>query len=731
MNDSRSTTILMADDDPAHLILAEAALAGAGFMVHTVNDGADAVGQFEGVKPDCVILDVNMPRMSGIDACREIRKLAGSRALPILMLTGRNDLPAISDAFAAGASDFAQKGMNPRLLVERVRFLLRDRELQEELVSSRSKLLLAQRIARVGHWELTADGRTIHVSPMLGEILEVEPQSLQCFEDFVRLLDPAEQVAVRQAFVACATGTGRFSFDHDLRTPGGNSLFVHQEAELVQAAGPGHEGSVLVTLQDMTRLRRAEEAVRRLSYFDTATGLPNRRHLAEQISAALQDKAGIAASGVVAFRLHGYERIVQAQGFDFANRLVARVARRLEREVASVSQGGAVPWRSTPAAVCRTADGELAMLLRSRVSSEHLAGVARALLESVSTHATGADDEYTPAISAGVAFAESDGAEAELLLQNAHAAAEQAVEPRSCEVFSPLPQARSRRRLLIESALRGAVERGEMSLAYQPRVAVDTFELTGIECVARWDNAQVGPVALEEFTAIAEAAGIIDVIGRWTVADACRQVAAWRKFFERDFFASVRLSARQLRDPALTETIRDALDRNGLPARALEVVLGGASIGGSPREARALLEGLRSSGVRIAIDEFGAGYSSLSRIRQLPFDSMKLDRSLVVDLYTDVGTQGVTAAVLAMARGLGVRSVAEGIEDAATLQMLNALGCDEIQGPYVSPPLKARDFETWLEDGGAAYLARRHAMEIIEALEAVGDGTQDLRRANW
>ena len=273
-NATRPTTILMADDDPSHLMLAEAALAGAGFMVHTVGDGADAVEQFEQVNPDFVILDVNMPKMSGTDACRELRRMTGNRILPILMLTGRNDLPVIGDAFAAGASDFAQKGLNPRLLVERVRFLLRDRDLQQELLSSRSKLLLAQRIARVGHWELSVEGRTIHVSPMVGEILTVNPDALGRFEDYVRLLAPDEQVAARQAFIACATGDGRFSLDHILKASGGATISVHAEAELVSSSGSTQGGTVIVTLQDLTRLHRAEEAVRQLSYFDTATGCP-------------------------------------------------------------------------------------------------------------------------------------------------------------------------------------------------------------------------------------------------------------------------------------------------------------------------------------------------------------------------------------------------------------------------------------------------------------------------
>ncbi len=532
MSETRSAMILMADDDPAQIMLSEAALAGAGFVVHSVGDGADAVEQFDDVKPDMVILDVNMPRMSGIDACRAIREKAGSRALPILMLTGRNDLPSISDAFSAGASDFAQKGINPRLLVERVRFLLRDRDLQEELRTSRSKLLLAQRIARVGHWELTLDGRTLHVSPMVSEVLEVGPGSLRSFEDFVRMTARSEQFALRQAFLACATGDGRCSFDHDLRTPTGTAICVHLEAELVGEPGQVQDGIVIVTLQDLTRLRRAEEAVRTLSYSDSATGLPNRVHLSEQVTAALQDTAGMQAIGVVAFRIHNLDHVMQAQGLEAANKLLVRVAGRLEAELATISDGATVPWRASSAAVCRTAEGELAMVLRSRISADHLVQLSRAILRSLATSPPGGDSEYLPGISTGIAFA-SEAGDAEQLLQHAHAAAEQALAPWDFEMFSTAPQARSRRRLKLESVLRGAIERGELTLAFQPRIAIDDFALKGVECLARLNHPELGEVEPFEFIPVAESAGLIDGIGRWVLGEACRQLACWRKEFQQ------------------------------------------------------------------------------------------------------------------------------------------------------------------------------------------------------
>jgi EAL domain-containing protein (putative c-di-GMP-specific phosphodiesterase class I)/GGDEF domain-containing protein len=533
------------------------------------------------------------------------------------------------------------------------------------------------------------------------------------------MLGKSEHFPLRQAFLACSIGEGRCSFDHKLSTPAGTAICVHLEAELVGDAGQSTDGVVIVTLQDLTRLHQAEEAVRTLSYTDTATGLPNRQRLSEQVAAALQDAAGIAASGVVAFRLHNLDQVVQAEGLEAANELVARVAGHLESELAAISDGATVPWRASSAAVCRTAETQLAMFLRSRVSAEHLTKLAQTVLQSLATGQAGSAVGYAPGVSAGIAFSAGDRLDAEELLQRAHAAAEQAAVPWSLETYSPVPQARLRRQLKLESVLRTAVERGELVLAFQPRVAIAGYELMGVECLARLNHAELGEVAPSEFIPVAESAGLIDGIGHWLLGEACRQLAVWRKDFEREFFVSVNLSPLQLRSPDFVHFVRDLLETHGLPANALELELTEASVVGLPAELRRILEKLREMGVRVALDDFGTVYSSFSQIRKVKFDSMKLDRSLMADLYTDLGAQGVTSAVIAMARTMHVRSVAVGIEDADTLEMVQALGCDEIQGKYVSPPLGPREFESWLEDGGATTLVRQGTLEVIDALEAV------------
>ena len=728
MNDTPNITLLIADDDPSHLLLCEAALAGAGFLVHTACDGQEAVERFPQVNPDVVVLDVTMPRLTGIEACRQIRKAAGQRLLPILMLTGRNDLQAISEAFAAGASDFAQKGMNPRLLVERVRFLLRDRALQEELRASRAKLLLAQRIARVGHWELAVDGCTLHASPMVGELLGRDAAELTGYDCFVKLLDSAERVAARQAFVTCATGNGGFGLDHRIRAADGSVICVHQEAELVEAPSGTGDPVVIVTLQDLTRLHHAEETVRMLSYFDTVSNLPNRRHLEElQVAGALAEPAGAVATAVVTFRVHGFDRVAQARGDEFATRLVVRLARRIETELERFNQGGTILWRADLPSVCRTADDELSLLLRSRVSAEHVATVVHGILEAVASLQPEAEVDYVPAISAGVALAES-GVDAAQLISNAHAAAESAVAPRSCALFSPMPQAQMRRRLHIESSLRTALERRELQLVYQPRVAFETMELTGVECLVRWDHPQFGTIRPDEFIAIAEESGVIVDIGRWMIEEAARQVAAWRERYEIRFFAAASVTSRQLRDPRLQSMVLVALDRHRLPFDGLQVEVSEAGLADAPEAAQAALKSLRAKGVRIGLDDFGTGHSSLGQVRRLPFNSLKLDRSLVADLYSDPWAQGVTAAVLAMARAMQIRTVADGIDDPATLEMLHALGCDELQGLHVAPPMKPLDFEDWLERGGARHLARRRAGPGRDLPELPDSAVEDIMK---
>jgi EAL domain-containing protein (putative c-di-GMP-specific phosphodiesterase class I) len=249
-----------------------------------------------------------------------------------------------------------------------------------------------------------------------------------------------------------------------------------------------------------------------------------------------------------------------------------------------------------------------------------------------------------------------------------------------------------------------------------------------VECTPRWKHPQFGTIRPEEFLAIAEEAGIVDDLGRWMLDDACRQLAGWHERYEDTFFASIRVSGRQLRDPRLAANVQAAIERYRLPAHAIQIDLTEAAIIDAPDAAHAAIDGLRKAGVRIGLDDFGTGHSSLGQIRRVPFNAMKLDRALMADLYTDPWAQGVTAAVLAMARAMQIRSVADGIDDAETLEMLRALGCDEVQGKHVAQPMKPLDFEDWLERGGARHLARQRYQEAEPVRDLSASEVDDIMK---
>jgi EAL domain-containing protein (putative c-di-GMP-specific phosphodiesterase class I) len=289
-----------------------------------------------------------------------------------------------------------------------------------------------------------------------------------------------------------------------------------------------------------------------------------------------------------------------------------------------------------------------------------------------------------------------------------------------------VPQSRLRRRLQIESALRAAVARGELHLQFQPRVAVDSFETTCVECVVRWEHPEFGSLPRDEFLAIAEESGVAEEIGRWAIEEACRRADGWRAHYERRFMVSVALGGRLLRDPRLAHTVRGAIERHHLEPAALQVEVSEASLADAPDSARAALVELHRFGVRIGLVDFGTGHSSLGQIRRVPFGSMKLSPALVANLYVDPWTQGVTAAVVAMARAMNIRAVADHIDDQATFDMLRALGCDEVQGRHVAAPMRVREFEHWLETGGALHLARASASELSRVLEGIEVSDGDL-----
>ena len=428
--------------------------------------------------------------------------------------------------------------------------------------------------------------------------------------------------------------------------------------------------------EDVTARRAMEERLRHEALHDPLTGLPNRRLFLDRLAATAERgrRRGGGAFSVLFLDLDRFKLVNDSLGHPVGDRLLCAVAERLR---------GCVGPADT---VARLGGDEFALLLDgagAEAAARTAADVARALapavaLDGYEVHATA---------SIGIAPGPGDGPEALLRAADAAMYRARAGGPGRWEVFDGAMHARALARLRMETDLRRALERDEVTAHYQPIVSLETGRVVGVEALARWRHPERGWVAPGEFVPPAEETGLILGLGRGVLARACRDLRAWTDAVPGAdaLGVSVNLSVRQLAQADLVEQVRAAVEAAGVDAARLRLEVTESVLVEHPEAAAATLTRLKGLGVRIWMDDFGTGYSSLAVLHRLPLDGLKVDRSFVAAMATDGRAGRVVASVLALARSLGLEVVAEGIERADQLAGLRALGCDHGQGFLFSP----------------------------------------------
>jgi EAL domain-containing protein (putative c-di-GMP-specific phosphodiesterase class I) len=309
--------------------------------------------------------------------------------------------------------------------------------------------------------------------------------------------------------------------------------------------------------------------------------------------------------------------------------------------------------------------------------------------------------EYSFTGSVGIAVGPRDGCEAEELIRKADAAVYQTKGNgrNSYRLYNRTVSADTARRLALEGRLRGAIERGQLAIYYQPRVDASRGCIVGCEALARWRDPELGDVSPAEFVPVAEETGAIVAIGKWVLETACEQQQAWTDMGYRDLSISVNLSTRQLLDESIRQTILGALRQSRLDPRSLEVeVTEGVLISNQQAAARVLGE-LRELGIGVSLDDFGTGFSSLSYLKRFPVDTIKIDQIFVRDVLSDPDDAALAEAIISIADKLRLRVVAEGVETRGQCDFLLARGCTEMQGFYFSRAVPAEEFEALLRHG--------------------------------
>jgi len=448
-------------------------------------------------------------------------------------------------------------------------------------------------------------------------------------------------------------------------------------------------------MTDISQIKRSEAELERLAHFDPLTGLPNRvlvrLRLEHAIEQARRKGHGLA---VLFIDLDRFKDVNDSFGHPVGDELLVMIAARLK---------GRVRGEDT---LARLGGDEFLMVMEAVHAPDEAAVVARALIQLLEEpFALSGGHEVYVGLSVGISCYPEDAQTATELVQHADAALYSAkAEGRSTYRFFTAELSRAaQQRVELETRMRRALDRGEFELHYQPQVCLGTGRIVGCEALLRWRDPERGLVLPGEFIPVAEENGLIVPLGEWVLRHACEQARRWDGQGRPPLTIAVNLSGRQLWQTDLPGRLAEIIRESGLPPERLELELTESTLMGHEVMAGERLRALKELGVTLAIDDFGTGYSSLAYLKRFPIDVLKIDREFVRDVPHDAGDMEIAAAIVAMARTLRMRVVAEGVETSEQIDFLRTQSCDLCQGFYFSPPLDAEAFAGLLDDGIALH----------------------------
>ena len=707
--------VLIVDDDQMMRLLSRQAMMTSGFEVSEVEDGLQALASIKQRKPDLVLLDVTMPNLDGFAVCRELRKDDDTQRIPVIMLTGLDDVQSISSAYEAGATDFIIKPINWHILIQRVQQVLRASETFSALRTSQARLEHAQRIAHLGNWEWDIDSDIIHGSDEACRILGIEPGTDLTSPQIAAAIPTEDYARIENGIRQLVRHGVSFYLEHQIQRSNGDIRIVQQQAEIFLRKGD-RVRRIVGTIRDITTEKQTEEHIRRLAFYDSLTGLPNRRMFQERLTNALALASRKGAQVAILFLdLDRFKRINDTLGHAVGDAFLLETATRLKSLVRRSNVVASLNTEREEDLIARLGGDEFTIMFSDFRNTLNLAKVAQRILNTIKTPVTIDGQEVFSSVSIGIALFPDDGTDLDTLLKNADTAMFHAksLGRGRYQYYSNEMNASSLAKLALETELRQAIDRNEFVLYFQPKLDMTSNRIVSVEALVRWQHPRRGLVYPGEFIALAEETGMIMDLGGIVIEQACLQFSQWRKSGIELASIAVNLSPVQFRRDDLVEHITATLEKTGVAPGNLELEITEGAVMHSEEAAIKHMQRLKTLGIRLTMDDFGIGYSSLSFLTRFPIDHLKIDRSFVSDLPQNQEKAAVVRAIIAMARSLNLTTIAEGVETSAQAQFLRSTGCDQIQGFLFSPAVPAPNLARLIElTNTPTASSQRYASEI-------------------
>ncbi|MBC2654372.1 EAL domain-containing protein [Pseudomonas sp. MSSRFD41] len=676
------STLLIVDDYPENLLSMRALLQRQDWRVMTAASGVEALSLLLEHEVDLVLLDVQMPGMDGFEVARLMRGSQRTRLTPIIFLTANEQSQdAVIKGYANGAVDYLFKPFDPQILKPKVQALLehqRNRRalqhLSHDLEQARAFNASVLDNAAEGILVVDEEGRIRFANPAVSRLLNAQAKELEgsAFLDYLQKPHVPDW-HVSELYASYRRGEIFRLHDALLRTAPGQQISV----ALSCAPLPSEQKAMVVTLLDMSEVRHLHQQLEYQAVTDPLTGLLNRRGFYQTVESILLRSDRPGKSLVLLYLdLDGFKRVNDSLGHDAGDRILRWVSEQLKEGLHSFDIIG------------RMGGDEFTALLELGFP-EQAAKVAERLIERLSITQQIDGMDVVLGASIGIAIYPDCGSNLDGLLRAADIAMYEAKRAgrQQYRYYDHEMNGRARSRLMLEESVRSAVERKEFTMVYQPQVAIADGRLRGFEALLRWRHPSVGDVPPGLFLPLLEEARLISLLGSWIYQQGAAQRKDWEQVFSPDLVLSVSLSATQFSMPNLSAELRQVLLRNGLQPRQLEVEVTEAALTQNLAETRKQLQQLHQLGVRVALDDFGSGSCCLAFLRDLPLDTLKLDRHLIARLLTSPRDAAIARCVIDLCKQFGLLVIAEGVETLEQYHWLKDNGCEYVQGFLVARPL--------------------------------------------
>jgi diguanylate cyclase (GGDEF)-like protein/PAS domain S-box-containing protein len=688
----RGASLLVVDDSEPNRDALSRRLRQRGYTVDTAADGRGALAVLATGTHDLVLLDVEMPGMSGLEVLRTLRQTRSQTDLPIIMVTARTQGADIVEAFGLGANDYVTKPIDFPVLLARLGTHLAHQCAVRALRESEERFAVAVRGANDGLWDWNLVTNEVYWSPRWKAMVGQESGDIGVsLDEWLSRVHDADAARVRKDLEDhLGSGGGHYESEHRLQHRSGAYRWVRCRAAAVRT----DDGVATRLAGSFTDITDAKVA-------DALTGLPNRLLFVDLVERAVTrtGRRRDYAFALLLLGLHRFKAVNATLGMVTADHLLAAVARRLQ---AVLRSGDASTGIEQGATLARLGGDEFAVLLEDVGEPRHAVRIAERLCAELEKPFEVDGQQVFTSAAVGIAMSGTGYTSAGDILRDAAIALQRAnaAGPSSCELFDLGMRQKAISRLEAEIDLRRAIETRALCLYYQPVVCLRTGEILTFEALVRWKHPLRGVVGAAEFIPIAEDTGLVLEIGRMTLIESIRQMAEWKRRFGPGApqTVSVNVSSLQFADGSLLDDLKRVLASEGLDGSAVKLEITESAFIADVEAAQETLRAARAFGVRWSLDDFGTGYSSMSYLHKLQVDTVKIDRAFVSGMGPAGSGLEMVRAIVAMAHNLRMDVVAEGVEGPDELAHLRALGCDSAQGFYFSRPVPADAAERLIAD---------------------------------